>query len=56
MTISKNIQMSEDSLKEHLKAFQDIEDSIKAIEDAEIKENPKRKYMRMKQQNLPFEK
>lgn len=46
--------MSEDAVKEWEKAFTDIEEGIAALYEAEEKTNPKAKYMRMKQQELPL--
>lgn len=53
-TIRAGIPMSEDAVKEWEKVFIDIEASINAMYEAEEKINPKLKYMRMKQQELPL--
>ena len=51
---SKTILMTEQSLKEHYQAFQDVEESIENLEQEELKKNPKSKYLKLKQQELPF--
>lgn len=50
----KTILMTEQSLKEHLQAFRDVEESIDNLEKEELKKNPKSKYLKLRQQELPF--
>lgn len=50
----KTILMTEQSLKEHLQAFRDVEESIENLEQEELKKNPKSKYLKLIQQKLPF--
>lgn len=50
----KTILMTEKSLKEHLQAFRDVEESIEKLEQEELKKNPKSKYLKLVQQKLPF--
>lgn len=45
-------RLSEEELKEWQKSFSDIEESIKALYEEELKKNPKAKYKRMTQQDL----
>lgn len=52
--VRQGIPMTEDAVKEWEKTFTDIEESINALYEAEEKVNPKAKYMRMKQQDLPL--
>ena len=44
--------MTEESYKEWLQAFKDIEDSIEEMDLREEQQNPNAKYLRMKQQDL----
>ena len=46
------IPMTEESRAEWVKAFTDIEESIKNLELEEGAKNPYSKYLRMKQQDL----
>ncbi len=44
--------MSEEELKDWVKAFTDIEESIREMDLREEQTNPNAKYLRMKQQDL----
>ena len=46
------LPMSEEELKEWIKAFTDIEESIEKMDLCEEQANPNAKYLRMKQQCL----
>jgi len=46
------LPMSEEELKEWVKAFTDIEESIEQMDLREEENNPNAKYLRLKQQSL----